>query len=531
MGKNKVSSVFVLLALVLGFLSTVLSNTAAPVRAQDGNTHEIVFTIPVGKEGVQYEGGNVPEMLTWGPKAFTVAPDGSFWIADTVGNRLLHYNPKGDLLDVIYLDGQVVGAGDLEVTTSDILVLSQAAMPAKVVRLALDGTVLASYELPKGLRLEDGLSGIALGDQGEVLVEREGGAYVAQIVDTRGKVPLAPLDGYVHEGRLYTARPADMTAGDPTRGYITAGDTRIEVAVTNSLGGLRLLGVNPDGSFYVSVEEVVVSGTIQVDQTVRHYDVAGDLLGLARVPLAEQYTYVEHGLAVGPDGAVYALITRPDHVEVQRLTFSKELESILPAAPVEMSGQSEDGIIAPLACRSRDSIMNTASGYVSNAKYLSDTNTDGACAGRGKPRYIGSAGNYSSVAYDWGGWDTVSDYNNYMWPNTYQAGDINTAGAENCSRGTDCSGLVSRAWGLSSKHSTCTLPNVSWKLSSTSDLLRGDIMNKCGTHVVLFISFGPNGIYSYESTTDSSYDRVVSMYSAWGRLSGYEPRRYNNVCP
>jgi hypothetical protein len=220
MGKNKFSSVFVLSALVLGLLAMVLSNAAAPVSAQGENTHEIVFTIPVGKEGVQYEGENVSEMLTWGPKAFTVAPDGSFWIADTVGNRLLHYSPKGDLLDMIYLDGQVVGAGDLEVTASDILVLSQAAMPAKVVRLALDGTVLASYELPKGLRLEDGLSGIALGDQGEVLVEREGGAYVSQLVDARGKMAPAPLDGYVHAGQLYTARPADMTAEDTTRGYI-----------------------------------------------------------------------------------------------------------------------------------------------------------------------------------------------------------------------------------------------------------------------------------------------------------------------
>jgi hypothetical protein len=530
MGKNKFSSVFVLSALVLGLLAMVLSNAAAPVSAQGENTHEIVFTIPVGKEGVQYEGENVSEMLTWGPKAFTVAPDGSFWIADTVGNRLLHYSPKGDLLDMIYLDGQVVGAGDLEVTASDILVLSQAAMPAKVVRLALDGTVLASYELPKGLRLEDGLSGIALGDQGEVLVEREGGAYVSQLVDARGKMAPAPLDGYVHAGQLYTARPADMTAEDTTRGYITAGDRRIEVAVTNSLGGLRLLGVNPDGSFYVIAEEVVVSGTIQVDQTVRHYDAAGELLGLARVPLAEQYTDVEQGLVVGPDGAVYALITRPDRVEVQRLRFSKELKSILPAAPVEMSVQSEGRVIAPLACRSRDDMINTASGYVTNMKYLSATNTDGTCAGRGKPRYIGGAGTYSSVAYDWNGWDTVSGYNGYMYPNTYQAGDINTAGWESCSRGTDCSGLVSRAWDLSSKKDTYGLNNVSWKLSSTSDLLRGDIMNRAGTHVVLFLSFGPNGIYDYESTTDWSYDRVVCVYRSWGLLSGYEPRRYNDVC-
>lgn len=343
-----------------------------------------------------------------------------------------------------------------------------------------------------------------------------------------------PLDGYVHEGRLYTAHPADMTADDTTRGYITAGDTRIEVAVTNSLGGLRLLGVNPDGSFYVIAEEVVLSGTIQVDQTVRHYDAAGELLGLARVPLAERYTDVEHGLVVGPDGAVYALITRPDRVEIQRLRFFKELKPILPAAPAETSAQNgEDKVVAPLqGCRSRDSMMSVASGYVGNWKYLNSTNTDGACSGRGKPRYITVPGTYASVAYDWGGWDTVSAYNSFMHPNSYKAGDIDTAGAESCSKGTDCSGFVSRAWGLSSKHSTCTLRDISWGLPSiTMGLLPGDIVDKCNVHVVLFASYSGNRLYAYESTTLNAYDRVVYTYSLFSRFSGYEPRRYNNVCP
>jgi hypothetical protein len=60
---------------------------------------------------------------------------------------------------------------------------------------------VASYELPEGLRLEDGLSGIALGDKGEVVVEREGGAFVHQLVDAEGKFAQGPWkDTYIVGG-------------------------------------------------------------------------------------------------------------------------------------------------------------------------------------------------------------------------------------------------------------------------------------------------------------------------------------------
>ena len=90
---------------------------------------------------------------------------------------------------------------------------------------------------------------------------------------------------------------------------------------------------------------------------------------------------------------------------------------------------------------------------------------------------------------------------------------------------------MSRTWQLTSKHSTCTLENISTQLPSKNDMLRGDIYNKCGDHVVLFSSFGSDGMWDYESTTYNSYDRVVYIYSKWTRFSGYNPRRYNNVCP
>jgi len=534
MSKQRLFSQVVYSVLLGVLLIGMLSAAVVQPGVSGGRMGEVVFTIPAGPEGVQYEGGDAPETLRWGPAAFTVAPDGSFWVADTVGNRLLHYSPQGDLLGRIGLEPyQVVGVGDLEATASDVFVLDVAATTPRMLRLALDGSLLAGYELPENLSLAGGLSGIALGDQGEVWIEREGGALVSQLVDTKGRVTGVELAGYLRGGRLYSARPADLTAGDSRQGTVIAGSVRIQVKVSNVLAGLRFLGVSPDGSFYVITEEMVSYPAIQVDQVVRHYGASGKLLGLARVALAEQYTHVAQNLAIGPDGAVYALITRPDHLEVQRLGFSAKLRPILPSMPVwRIPPKEADGSQVPQACRQRSAMINTAVGYVNNSKYLSATNTDGPCPGREKPRYIAGAGTYPSVAYDWGGWDTVSGYNGSMHPNTLQAGDIPRTAktVEQCSRGTDCSGFVSRCWSLPYKHSTRMLPNISCQLKSTSCLIQGDIMNNYDEHVVLFRSFARNGFNGYESTTLNGSDRVVSLYHTWSSMSGYVPRRYCNVC-
>ena len=112
--------------------------------------------------------------------------------------------------------------------------------------------------------------------------------------------------------------------------YVIANDMKIEMQFTQGLGSLYLLGVNPDSSFYVVREDVVSDSPIQVAQTVHYFNAEGKQLGVARVPIAEQYLYVPHNLAVGPDGTVYALVTRPDSVDVVCLNFFKQLEPLLP---------------------------------------------------------------------------------------------------------------------------------------------------------------------------------------------------------
>lgn len=70
-------------------------------------------------------------------------------------------------------------------------------------------------------------------------------------------------------------------------------------------------------------------------------------------------------------------------------------------------------------------------------------------------------------------------------------------------------------------------------------LLRGDIMLSInggpdsGRHVILFSGFaGTTGMYGYESTTYSSWDKVVNRYRSWDWLStnNYVPRKFENVC-
>ncbi|MBE6049028.1 MAG: hypothetical protein E7213_11640 [Clostridium sp.] len=94
--------------------------------------------------------------------------------------------------------------------------------------------------------------------------------------------------------------------------------------------------------------------------------------------------------------------------------------------------------------------------------------------------------------------------------------------------GNDCSGFVSAAWGIS-RHTTSTLPDVSRQISY-NDLQPGDILNKAGSHVVLFGGWADNAKTKMiileqtppkakKSTKDKSY------YTS----RGYVARRWNNL--
>ena len=303
--------------------------TAAP--AGDGETHDLLFGVAAGPDGVTYRGESQTEMQRVGPAAFTVAPDDSFWIADTIGLRVFHYSPTGARLGVTDLADAWRSLVDIEASAEEIFVLDLGPTPAVVLRLAPDGSRRGEYQLPQGSGMNDGLSGLALTAEGDLLAEKLGGSSIVRLLDESGAVNPTPLPGYISHGIVYTARPADYNIpGDHTRGTLTAGDHVIEVDTVHDLGGLFITGVEPDGSFYAELQELGPGVPFQVDQTIRRYAADGTLLGMARFPLAEQYTYVDQAMAVNSDGAVYAMFTRPEGIEIRRMRLTGELKPILP---------------------------------------------------------------------------------------------------------------------------------------------------------------------------------------------------------
>jgi hypothetical protein len=537
--------------LLLVFILSLAPSCSSPVSTQTGNDNgntstnansqtpqetSVVLSIPVGGEGINYANTDVEESEPWGPSAISIAPDGTFLIVDTVDNEVLRFRPDGSQMPTIKVDN-VVGITDVTANAAHIFVLDESATTPAIVRFTTEGVLedsqlLTPQLLGGGLRSRESLrslSGLATAEDGDVLLEFNSGESTRRL-DNR-----AALDSSLRGRRFSVEVPTlQSQLSDGGRGLVLLDGQRFaEVRVENLVAELKILSVNANGDVFVVLDELAALPQVNVDQTVRRYSSNGTLTGVARVPIRESYTYVRHSPGIDRDSQVIALITKKGrNAEVVRLNFRTELVPILPRSTFIQSNANP----ANACTRTRSQIASMARRYIDNSVPLNITNLDGACEGRRKPRYLkATAGRYSSVAYDWGGAETVESYNAQMAQNR-AAGDIDTNGVERCSIGVDCSGFVTRCWGFSDpsvKYGTSTLPSISSEINIL-ELLQGDILNRAGRHVVLFDKLMSDGngnyVMAWESITTDNADRVVHEKSSWRRFAGYVARRYRQVC-
>ncbi len=492
----------------------------------------VLFSLPVGGE-ITYAGVG-DEQLPWGPAGIAISDDGTIWIADGAGYRVLQFSETGRLLSEIDVNETVVGIGDIE-TAGDIIVVLDIAAVEPEVYIYDQGTgeELGSISVPKSAGLDAGLSGVEVTPTGIVMAELEGGHWLTPIgslnlddsVESHGR----SKTHNTHLGDVELVPSPSQTLGAGASVQIE--DEPVELSVTNLAGSVMLAGVSAD-SIFVAVDEVsqAADGTLQVDTTVRSFDSSGTYLGAARVPRSVMLIQPTEPVAIGPQGDILALVPREKTVDIVRLSLTTALNPILPRTQ-EVSAllNQQDAGNAPESCVSRSTMGSTDWSYRNDNEYLSSTNISGSCSGRTKPRYLGSAGAYLSVPYDWGGYDTVAAYDSQMSPGTGKAGNINSSAGLSCSYGVDCSGFVGRVWQKTTKYSTKTLPNISYSISlgSMDDY---DLFNKYGSHAMMYRYASGGGYYVSDSTTTSSYDRVVYRWISSSYASGFTTRRFNNVC-
>lgn len=502
------------------FTTTLFGQHSATVTkrfSQIENT--IVLSIPNGQE-LKYENAGINEIERVGPAAFAINAAGEFIIADTPTSRLLWFSKEGVKIREVTIE-DAVGITDIKLHEGDIYVLDSSALEPSVFHLNPAGSLIEKVTISDALR-DQGLTGIQIGKAGQLLFELRDGAALVGADQNRVSREIHSLGDF--------NTPFFDTAGASNRQTdIYFGDRKFQqIKVENTLAGIQPLNVSSNGDVIIVVTELTSTPTIFVDETVRRYDRKGHFLGMARVPISENYAYVQNNLVVAEDGRVFAMINKQNSIDIVELQFTEKLPSILPLPVIKAVDSVTEPSRAAACSITRAQIAANAEAFLNNRVNLSSTNISGTCSGRGKPRSLGAAGSYSSVLYDWGGDDSVDEFNYFMGRN-YQAGDIDTANSESCSRGVDCSGFVSRAW-ATSRYTTASLPSISAAISQ-SELQTGDILNKSNDHVVLFHSpASSNGVNAWEATVSNNVDRVVKVFSAWSRLNGYTPRRYNNIC-
>jgi len=168
--------------------------------------------------------------------------------------------------------------------------------------------------------------------------------------------------------------------------------------------------------------EVSEGGTIIVDTTLRVFDPAGRLLGLARVPRADMVVQLYRPLAFSAVGEIVVLVPKESSIDVVTLTPSNSLNAVLESDPPVF-----DTGVGMESCLSRGEMLGIAREYALAMAWLSNAIINGACSGRTKPRCPGDPGDYISALYKWGGFSTVASLKYYLDSRTGRAGVINSS--------------------------------------------------------------------------------------------------------
>ncbi len=319
---------------------------SAPARApisQDsqGSFYDTLFSIPVGGENIiKYKipscCGNIE-----GPNAIAILPDGSFLISDLPGRRLLKYDLVGRLQEMIKMDELGIGyVRDMRVKGNEIFLLETAYQNFRVHRLTLDGKLIASEEIPHQFlidgqnpenTLEGGLTGIAIDCIERIILEVSGGSGLFPLSEVQEQNdPRLITQGLFCDGKRFFVSTPDLWK-DPE---VTADKTIYQTKLSEGLGGLHFLDVFEDGSIYLVREDVMPINPIKVDQTVFYIDNIGGIQMVARVPLSEYYYPISRNTVVGLNGEVFALLPRPDSIDVIQLNFYQVLEPLMPEAAI-----------------------------------------------------------------------------------------------------------------------------------------------------------------------------------------------------
>ena len=153
-----------------------------------------------------------------------------------------------------------------------------------------------------------------------------------------------------------------------------------------------------------------------------------------------------------------------------------------------------------------------------------------------QPGFWWKTGTNTGMPYKWGGFDTPEEFTRRLAAETvvyagdYASADKVRGGDDAVSRyaaGIDCSGLVSRCWGLPRPYSTRELPGICTPLSSLEDL-------RLGEHVQLLVRWEDEEHTRYRAIEAAGVPEWRCLETIYRRdaltaTRGFTPWRYKSI--
>lgn len=443
-----------------------------------------------------------------------------------------------------------------------------------LVFLSDEGRTLGRAVLPNSFAIVE-----IVGEPEQVRLVGEG----RQVVLPRGLDPATTTilqdvtivgSGGTRQSRLVRRGPQQLTLEDSRR----TGARSLEV---RSLAGGRLAQAydvssgRGDDRYVVSEEIIAAKPTLQVRMFVQRFDRGGKLTGVAYVPLDGMDSVPRDFITVTGDGVVRVLVPQTSGVKMRDIAITApppqgkrlsdgELKSFgrtLREVPVDCHVMGDtrtpfrrDAPALELRVATppikRDTVLQNARAFltvnwVMQRENFSKPGVDDSCEPRrakfwARPRRFTEAMIGTTIGpmpYRWGGDDTPATYLvRTEWGAL--AGDICTCRdvtLNYClfpeSAGTDCSGFVSRAWGIE-KRGTAGLLDVADQLDSISELKPGDAFDWPERHIRLFMESPPGAATTFtvlESSTRRECDGVCERTYRPSELNGYKIIRYRGI--
>ena len=198
---------------------------------------------------------------------------------------------------------------------------------------------------------------------------------------------------------------------------------------------------------------------------------------------------------------------------------------------LSLSGRDQTSVIARLPLTTRAAIVARAQTLANHSWTCAASNVHASCSTKyqsdWKPgqRVVG-------IPYRWGGADSPEEFEQKL-AKGLAAGSHSRYGVLSCAAGTDCSGFVAYCWGLSASghaYSTSNLREIAGKPKYNwfKDMKPGDVLNKAGSHVVMFTGYRTDGSIDVCEASGSQF-RVVCHRSTWSRFKGYIPLQYKAI--